>query len=502
MSNPLGNNDFKSALHSGCTPQGFDVMSTSPRSRVANPAVKIHFATPWAHAGADIPGNMPHTSLTDLGNARRLVIAAGNDIRFCHTTKKWLVWDRTRWVKDQTGGIVRLAKNCVRDILIEALLVGDDKQRAALVTHEQRSEAQPRIKAMVSLAESEPGIPIQLEELDRDPLLFNCANGTLDLRTGKLREHRREDLISKIAPVEFDPAAVCPGWIDFLYRVTAGSIELGKFLQRIVGYCLTALTIEQVLFLLYGRGANGKSTFLETLRWIFGDYAAQCDFATFLLAKGQSIRNDVARLNGARFVTAIESDAGKRLAETLVKTVTGGDTVTARFLYAEHFEFQPTFKLFLATNHKPRITGQDDAIWRRIRLIPFTVTIPKAERDGHLPEKLKAEAPGILNWALDGLKAWQVHGLTEPDAVASATGDYRESQDALAHFLEAKCTIRPEAEERASELYRAYKDWTEAAGEFRLTQRDFSSTMSERGFVKKRGNAGFVWYGVEVNSSV
>jgi putative DNA primase/helicase len=455
--------------------------NAAPKS---DPAAEIRFTTPWTHGAANIPGNQPETSPTDLGNAKRLVIASGDDIRFCHTTRKWLIWNGKRWVKDQAGEIVRLAKKSVRAILTEAAIIGDDKERRALVAHEQKSEAQPRIKAMVTLAESEVGIPVQLDELDRDGMLFNVLNGTLDLRTGKLREHRREDFITKLAPVNFNAEATSPQWDKFLAEILPS--DLIQYVQRAIGYTLTGSVKENVLFLLHGVGANGKSTLLEVLRFLLGDYAATADFGTFLAAKGQPIRNDIARLHGARFVTAVESEAGRRMAENVVKALTGGDTIAARFLYSEHFEFVPAFKLWLATNHKPRVIGTTEAVWRRIRLLPFNVTIPKDKRDRDLTEKLKSEVAGVLNWVLAGLRDWQSRGLDEPESVNAATSAYRENQDALRHFLEAKCATAPDLDERASELYRVYKEWAETNGEFRMRERDFSTAVAERGFVKKR----------------
>jgi putative DNA primase/helicase len=277
-----------------------------------------------------------------------------------------------------------------------------------------------------------------------------------------------------------------------------------RFLARAVGYSLTGLTIEQVFFLCHGVGSNGKTTFLEVLRHVLGDYAQTADFNSFLISKGQAIRNDLAKLQGARFVSATESEAGKRMAESVVKQLTGGDTICARFLYGEHFEFRPHFKLWLATNHKPHIVGTDEAIWRRIRLIPFTITIPKEQCDRGLAGKLKQEASGILNWGLTGLRDWQQRGLSEPEVVLAATAEYRESQDALGHFVATKCAVGPNCEERAGELYRAYKESTEASGEFRMSDRDFSSALVDRGFTKKRVGAragkpaGLYWKGLSL----
>jgi len=464
----------------------------------------IRFTTPWLHGAADIPGNMPEYSRTDLGNARRLVVASGEDIRYCHATRKWLLWSGSRWLKDQTGEIYLRAKQSVRAILTEAAFAADDAERKALVAHEQRSESEPRIRAMINLAQSEPKIPVQLHELDRNPMALNVLNGTLDLESGELHPHSRENLITKIAPVNFDPNASCPRWKRFLCTIMDNDDERIRFMARAAGYSLTGLTTEQVFFLCHGVGSNGKTTFIEVLRHMLGDYAQAADFSSFLISKGQTIRNDLAKLQGARFVSATESENGKRMAESVVKQLTGGDTISARFLYGEHFEFRPQFKLWLATNHKPKVVGSDDAFWRRVRLVPFTITIPKDQRDSKLPGRLSHEASGILNWALMGLRDWQQHGLNEPEIVLAATAEYRESQDALGHFIAGKCAVGPNREERACELYRSYKEATEAAGEFRMGERDFSSALVDRGFIKKRVGdrigkpAGLYWKGISL----
>ena len=259
-----------------------------------------------------------------------------------------------------------------------------------LLSHAHRSESEARIKAMVSLARTEPEIRVlKHEDLDRDPWLLNVANGTLNLKTGVLESHSRNDLISRLIPIDYSEAAACPRWLSFLERVTEGDDELIGFLQKAVGYSLTGLTLEQVIFMLYGVGSNGKSTLLNIILELLADYGRQTGTETLLVKRGDQIPNGVARLAGSRFVSAVETESGRRLAEGLVKQMTGGDRMTARFLHHEFFEFQPTFKLWLAVNHKPRITGSDHAIWRRIRLIPFTLTVPESERDPDLTEKLK-----------------------------------------------------------------------------------------------------------------
>jgi putative DNA primase/helicase len=296
--------------------------------------------------------------------------------------------------------------------------------------------------------------------------------------------------------VAYREDAKCPLWCEFLSRVTAGNAELVSFLQRITGYSLTGDTREQVLFLFYGTGANGKTTFLETLRYVLGDYAMGAEFNTFVASRGTSVRNDLARLAGARFVTAVESQFNRPLAEEVVKQITGGDMITARFLYSEHFEFRPQFKLFLATNHKPKIRGTDLAIRRRIHLIPFTVTIPCEEQDKELPEKLRREAPGIPCWALEGLASWRRNGLTPPAAIAEATKEYRSEQDVLQHFIEERCVLDPGAEVSASGLYEAYSKWCQAVGESAVCKRDLSLALQERGIRRTRSSKCRGWIGI------
>lgn len=412
--------------------------------------------------GSDVEN--PVSALTDLGNAKRFVLAHGNEVRFCHTWRKWLVWDGQRWVGDDTGEIRRRAKQTAINILIEARNESEDEQRKQVLAWQKQSEFEHRIRALISLAESEEGVPVRVKDLDCDSMLLNCQNGTLDLGTGEFREHHREDLITKLSPVIYDSNAECPHWLQFLNRIMGGNDELIFFLQRVAGYSLTGDTREHALFLLFGTGANGKTTLLETLRHVWGDYAMSAEFSSFVATRGMSVRNDLARLAGARAVTAAESQANRYLAEEVIKQITGGDTITARYLYSEHFDFRPQFKLFLATNHKPRIRGTDFAIWRRIHLVPFTVTIPNEEQDKMLLEKLRGEAPGILRWALEGLAAWRSSGLAAPAEVADATREYRSEQDVLQHFLDDRCVGDPKRTRRLASCTRSIRSGVRLPG--------------------------------------
>jgi putative DNA primase/helicase len=434
---------------------------------------------------------------TDLGNAQRLVARHGQDIRYCVSSGKFLVWNGSSWVTDTTGEVERLAKGTVKAMYSEATEL-PDAGRMALIKHALKSEAAFRFRAMIDLTKSEPGMPVTPEQLDADPWLLNCANGTLDLRTGRLLQFNRENLCTKVAPVEFDPDAECPTWKSFLKRIMAEDSGLIRFLQRAVGYSLTGITAEQVLFFLYGTGANGKTTFVETFRKVVGDYAQQADFKSFLETRNDGARNDLARLPGARFVTAVEAGEGRKLDETTIKQVTGGDTITARFLYHEYFEFTPQFKLFLVANHKPNIAGTDEAIWRRIRLIPFNVTIPPEERDRKLPVTLERELPGILAWAVRGCLDWQKNGLGAPEQVSKATADYRREMDTLADFLEEVCVIGVKESVPASQLYTSFQNWCQRNGEQPMSQKAFGMKLGERGFQKGKTRGDRIWRGLRL----
>ena len=448
-----------------------------------------------------LPGR-PETAanMTDLGNAERLVEQHGADLHYVYAWDKWLVWDGRVWRIDDTGEVERRAKQTVRGIYVEAADAEIAEARKALAGHAKSSEGRARIEAMISLARSEPGIAITPEQLDADPWALSTLNGTLDLRAGELREHRREDHITKLTSVEYDPDAAAPTWAAFLERILPGE-ELRAFVQRAVGYSATGDTSEQCMIINHGGGANGKSTFQEAIAAALGDYAMRAPTEMLLAKRTSGIPNDVARLKGARFVAASETEEGRRLAESLVKDLTGQDTITARFMRAEWFDFEPTHKLWLSTNHKPEIRGTDTAIWRRIRLVPWTVTIPPAQQDKKLPTKLRDELPGILAWIVRGCLEWQREGLRPPDEVRRATGRYRAEMDVLAAFIDEECVVAEHATATAKALYSAYRGWCEENGEKPETQRRFGGRLKERGFESGRITTGarkgaVEWYGI------
>jgi putative DNA primase/helicase len=428
-----------------------------------------------------------HYMRTDLGNADRFVDAHRDRVLWCHARKAYLCWDGKRYAWDERGEAVKLAHLAARSIFHEAADAESDEEQKAISKWALASQNESRINAMLSQAK--PYLAVGIEELDRDPWLINCQNGTVDLRTGKLKDHDPADRITKIVPVDYDPDAPCPRFKQFLKETLVDDAVI-TFVKRYSGYTLTGITRERLLAILYGFGKNGKTTLVELLRDVMGDYATNTDTETLLMRKYQGVGNDVAALKGARFVSAAEVEQGRRLAESKVKQLTGRDTVTARFLFGEPFSFRPAFKLWLSTNNKPVIQGTDDAIWDRLRLIPFTQRFDGDRQDPRLPEKLRSELAGVLAWMVEGCLEWQEHGLGEPDSVREATEQYRAEMDTLAAFIEDRCVVREDVVAPATPLYKQYQMWCDDAGEKPETQKMFGMRLRERGFVSdkiKRG---------------
>lgn len=436
-------------------------------------------------------------NLTDLGNARRMVKLYGERLRYVNAYGQWYVWDGTRWGKDETGGIMRAAKKTVMSMYGEASDMTDDKERRALVKHALNSESRSRLENMISLCKTEKTIAVKPDALDGNHWLLNCRNMTIDLRTGQAAAHDPKNLISRRLEVDYDPRATCATWVKFLRVVMAGDDDMIEFLQRAVGYTLTGDVGEQSLFFMIGTGKNGKSTFIETLISLMGEYTVKTPTETLMNREGKGVPNDVARLKGMRMVVARETEEGQRLAEAVIKDLTGGDRIVARFLHQEFFEFAPTHKLWMYGNHKPLVKGTDEGIWRRIRLIPFTVTIPPEGRDPNLTEKLRAELPGILNWALDGCRKWQAHGLNDPKRIREATADYRSEMDVLAEFIRESCELSPNAVATAHAIYKQYSSWCEDVGERAMSKRQLGLRLQERGFKPHKGTTGTrTWLGI------
>jgi putative DNA primase/helicase len=439
---------------------------------------------------------------TDLGNAERFVDAHRDHVLWCPARKAFLVWDAMRYGWDERGEVIKLAHQTARSIFHEAAATEDADEQKAITKWAGASQNESRINAMLSQAK--PYIAVVMEELDRDPWLVNCQNGTLDLRTGRLKAHDPADRITKVVPVDYDPEAPCPRFKRFLEEALV-DVALIKFVKRYSGYTLTGVTRERLLAILYGFGKNGKTTLVELLHEALGDYARNTDVETLLIKKYQGVGNDVAALKGARFVSAAEVEKGRRLAESKVKQLTGRDTVTARFLFGENFDFKPEFKLWLSTNNKPVVQGTDDAIWDRIRLIPFKQRFEGPKADPKLPDKLRTELAGVFAWMVEGCLEWQEHGLEEPETVTEATKQYRDEMDTLAAFLDETCVVGAAHRVLAEGLYQRYAMWCDKSGEHKDPKKAFVARLEERGFSRRRETAGvnkgrYIWLGIGLRS--
>lgn len=448
--------------------------------------------------------------LTDVGNGKRLIERHGHGLRYCWPWSKWLYWDGRRWAVDTQGAVCSRAKETITALYQWAVQKvmeiaqklkegeGDELKRQqaaanAMMNFCLKSEGVARIKAMVDLARSEDGIPVQPGQLDQDPFLLSVLNGTIDLRTGVLRPHDRNDMITKLAPVVYDSRAEAPQFQEFLRDIFDDDSAMIQYIQRRLGYYLTGDVSEQDLEIWFGTGCNGKSVLINILIEVLGpDYGMKAAKDLLLAKHGERHPTEIADLHGKRFVACLETDDGRRLAESLVKDLTGGDRVRARRMREDHWEFTPTHKLILCTNHKPAISGTDHAIWRRVRLIPFKVTIPEAKKDPKLLEKLKRELPGILAWCVQGCLQWQREGLGIPEVVQDATKDYRAGQDVLGAFIQDCCLQGPDYRIKSGDLYAAYTAWSKQSGEREVSARKFGEAMTERQFERQTSNG--TWY--------
>jgi putative DNA primase/helicase len=451
---------------------------------------------------SDMREQRRHYMRTDLGNAERFVDAHRDRVLWCPARKSFLCWDGKRYAWDERGEVIKLAHTTARSVFHEAADAESEEEQRAITKWALASQNESRINAMLSQAR--PYLAVGMEELDRDPWLVNCQNGTLDLRTGRLKDHDPTDRITKIVPEDYDPEASCSRFLRFLKETLVDDAVI-KFVKRYSGYTLTGITRERLLAILYGFGKNGKTTLVELLHEVLGDYARNTDVETLLIKKYQGVGNDVAALKGARFVSAAEVEKGRRLAESKVKQLTGRDTVTARFLFGENFDFKPEFKLWLSTNNKPVVQGTDDAIWDRIRLIPFTQRFEGSKADPKLPDKLRDELAGVFAWMVEGCLEWQEHGLEEPKTVTDATKQYREEMDTLASFLDEVCVVGSGHRVLAEQLYQRYAMWCDKSGERKDPKKTFVARLKERGFNHERETAGvnkgrYVWRRIGLRS--
>ncbi len=435
-----------------------------------------------------------HPETTDTGNADRFAVVSGDDFRFCALWKKWIRWDCRRWAIDECEAILERAMKFIRYCRSVAETFPNGEEKSQVLSWLGKSESHAKLTAMLSLARAK--LSVIPDSLDSDPWLFNVQNGTLDLRTGEIRPHDRADMITKISPVEYRPFEECPKWKKFLEEILLGRQEVINYLKRFLGYCLTGLTREQLFVIAWGLGENGKTVIANVLLHIFGDYAGEFPTESLMVRKNEGIPNDLAALRGCRLAMFAESESGQRLAESRLKSLTGGDLVAARYLYGEFFSFTPQCKLILRTNHRPHIRGTDHAIWRRVSLIPFEYKVPADKKNAQLTEELKAEASGIFNWLIEGCMNWQQEGLKQPVMIEEATEDYRQEEDVLGDFLKQKTATDVSGRTQSKTLYDAYVGYCQANGLHELSQKAFSMTLEERGMKKIKAKNGNYWHGI------
>ena len=435
---------------------------------------------------------------SDMGNSRRFADRYAGKARFVHGQNRWLIWDGTRWKPDGNMEIMRLAKECVRNMYHSAddgWRISESEAKWAL-----KCQNRDRLNSMIALAQSEPEFSTQPNELDRDPYLINCRNCTVDLRSSKSRPHAKDDLITRRIECDYTPGVVAKTWQDFLWRVLNEDSELELFIRKAIGYSLTGVISEQVFLFLFGHGANGKSTFIEAIMRLFSDYSTKLLTDTLMRKEGgDNVGNsDIAALQGIRLCFTEETEQDRRMNESLVKKLTGGDTIRARLLYGEPFDFAPTHKLWMFGNHKPLIRGTDKGIWRRVRLVPFTVTIPESERDANLPRKLEEEATGILNWALSGARLWFQEGLRSCKAVDQATEEYQTEMDVIGDYL-SYFELDPQGFVSSSIIKHKWEEYGKENGiRAMMPYNRLSIILKERGFTLSKNGAGVRgWFGLK-----
>lgn len=439
---------------------------------------------------------VPSYDATDTGNAHRLYDKYGNSIRYSYNRKAWFCWTGKKWLLDESGEVKRLADDVCEDLKREAWNVQDEDLQQAALKFAKATANTTRKEAMVKECQHLNDIPASPDDFDAYPEYLNVQNGVVNLRNGELMPHDSRLMMSKICNAEYDVKHRKPKrWLKFLDEITNGDAELQRYIQKCIGYSMSGSNVEQCAYFLYGMGNNGKSTFLDTIADMLGDYASNAQPDTIMLqsrlgSSGGGANTDIARLKSARFVTCEEPTEGVRLNEGLLKQLTGGSKVTCRFLYGNEFEYTPEFKIWVATNHKPVIRGTDIGIWRRIKLIPFEINIPKEKVDKNLKYKLRQEFPQILAWAVEGYILWQKEGMNDPAVVLEATKDYKQEMDLIAGFVEQCVIIDYDSDNKipASELFTLYSKWAKANNEWEMSAKKFGMEVIKK--LPERGRNG------------
>jgi len=446
-----------------------------------------------------------HFNLTDMGNAERFASQYLGQIKYCHERKSWLIWNSKVWKWDTGTKIATLAKKTIRKIYHEAGGEPDEGLRKQIADHAKRSESQSKIEAMLELAKSETNIPVEVDQLDANQWLLNVNNGTMDLRTGGLQPHNPTDLITELIPIDYDPAATSQAWDDFLERIFESNQGLITYVQRGLGYSITGDQSEQVFFFCFGGGFNGKSTLLNAVRGVLGNHSTEVLPTTFMMGKNRHGGPDeaMASLHNKRFVCSSELEDNQRLSVSLVKRMTGGESLRCERKFEHGFNFKPTHKLWLSGNHEPIITDTTNSIWFRLKKIPFTVEIPEDERVKGLAEKLTAKhGMAILTWLVQGCLDWQRYGLSEPETVSQAVAEYREQQDILHDFLTESCLVKSSEVVEQATLYKQYKDWTEENEANPIGKTTFGNRLKEKGIKPSRGTGNkATWQGIRLLTS-
>lgn len=452
--------------------------------------------TIWKDTGA-LPCQL---QCTDMGNAHLLIHLFGNQFRYCSGMNTFFCWDGTRWLVDEgKTTIINYAKETVRFMTREGLGKSTLENSSEYLSHAIKSASKGRLNSMIDLASTDERIHVCPEDFDRDNWLLNCQNGTVDFRNGSFREHNPDDMITRLAPVEFDPEQRCPLWEKFLSQITDGDTDLIEYLQRCIGMSFTGDLSEQCFFIIIGNGSNGKSTLLNTISSLLRDYSKNTSAKTFINGIGNNTDTYLAELPGARFVTASELERGDILTEGVIKEVTGGDPITVKKLYKNPFSFRPQLKLFICTNHLPQIQGTDYGIWRRVRVIPLNVRITENMRDKNMEYKLRNEMSGILNWALEGCMDWRRRGLCEPEAVTQATKQYRMAMDSLLAFVEERCEQDHSFRVSKTDFKQSLQDYCNRSHSPLPSQKEVAQRLkSEFNVTEKRTASERFWEGIRL----
>jgi len=438
-----------------------------------------------------------HYGMDDTGNAERFRDYLSDSVRYCYTNKSWMYYNGQKWIEDAKGQIKTLADEVIEKMKLEFAMCEDADVEKEFMKHLKSTRSSKGKSNMIK--ELEHLVPILVDDMDKHLEHINVKNGILNLKTGYLKSHDKSKYFSKISPIEFSENVDYPYWERFLSDIFERDFELIRYVQKAIGYSLTGLTTEQCVFFCLGNGRNGKSTFLDVISDIFGDYALNIQPETIMVKHGVSngANSDIARLKGARFVTTVEPNDGVRLNEGLIKQLSGGDKVTARRLYGNEFEFKPEFKLWMSSNHKPIIRGTDLGIWRRIHLIPFNVKISEEEVDKNLKLKLTHEYMGILKWAVDGCLMWQREGLKLPQSIKQATTDYQHEMDIISAWIDECCELDASAFEKAGDLYNSYSRWAKDRNEYLMSSTKFGREMSKK-FRKEKLRVNFIYSGISL----